>query len=227
MPAPVLVKPSHGLAAIEPGGGEQLLLLAVRSGIVAAAHVGRLRRGDRAERGRGIRGLRDLRGILARPRDHEVVLHDRRASERRARRDELLLALRIVRDDHVGIAVGAHPERRAAAHRDHLHRDSGTLAKHREQRVEQPGVLHAGGGREQELGLFGRRCGRERTASESRARAIRMRGERASTGTSSAGRIRYRGSFAQRAQGARSGRAARRSAKPGASRASEDHRARR
>jgi hypothetical protein len=54
-------------------------------------------------------------------RDHEVVLHDRRALERSARRHELLLALRIVREQHVRVALGAHAQRRAAAHCDHLH----------------------------------------------------------------------------------------------------------
>jgi hypothetical protein len=143
----------------------------VRAGVVAAGDIGRLGRGDRAECRRGIHGLRDLRRILARPRDHEVVLHDRRAVECGARVEELLLALRIVRDQHVRIALGAHAQRRAAAYRHHLHRDSGTIAEHREQRVEQTGVLHAGGGGEQQRGLFaalGRcRCGeRERKQSE-------------------------------------------------------------
>ena len=177
---------------------EQLALPLVRARFVAARGEGRPRRRDPLDRLDGVRGAFHVRGVSRRPRDHEVVLREGPATGERSLRDELLLGLRRVRDHQIGVAAARHLERRAAAHRDHLHPDPGAGAEGRQELVEEPGVAHAGGGGQQQLRRF---RARGRSGGEQRSR-----GEGGDPG--GAGRNAMRGSFGRtEAQARRAGAA--------------------
>src|SRR5207245_10339488 len=103
----------------------------------------------------------DLCRVLFRPDHDEVVVHNESAIEHLALGHVLLLQLGRVSKRHVGLATSSKRERLAGAHRDRLHRVSGLSLEHWDQDIEEPRVLGARGGGQDDsgrlLGLYWQR----------------------------------------------------------------------
>jgi hypothetical protein len=84
--------------------------------------------------------------ILLRTDQDEVVVHHVAAVHAVAVGDELVLGGAGMHQHHVDVAVLAQFERLAGADRDYMHLDAILLLEHRQDDLEQPGVLRAGGG---------------------------------------------------------------------------------
>ena len=95
------------------------------------------------------RGFAAIAGrVFLRTGDHEEVLHEGCAPDDDPVVDERLLGRRGVGEEEIRVAFPTHPQGGARAHGDHPDLDAGAFGEGRQQRVEQPGVPHAGGRRE-------------------------------------------------------------------------------
>jgi hypothetical protein len=117
----------------------------VRSGIVAARDEQHARVGDPLNRlGRREGLLPEIGGIVRGSEYLEVVPHERPARQAVAGSDELLLALPVVDEEQVDVAVVPELERGARADRDDVDlRRAGRLLVGGQQDVEEPAVLDA------------------------------------------------------------------------------------
>ena len=141
----------------DAGGGPERELLLVGAAVVAA-------RGERGTRGsdlgqcrRGVRHSFDAGGIGRRADDHEIVIRDQLARCDMPGRQQFAFRVGRVHQQRVGVALLAHPQRRARADRDHLHVEASLLLEDRHQLVQQATVVQARGrGQDQFFAQVGR-----------------------------------------------------------------------
>ena len=114
------------------------------AGAVAARDERRGLLFDRAQRRDDVRALH-AGGIVLRPDQHEVVVHDGIALHPEAFGEEFFFRGLGMDEHHVGVAAPSGVERLASALGDHAHLDAGLLFEQRQQIAEQTGVLGRGG----------------------------------------------------------------------------------
>src|SRR5262249_14997819 len=110
-----------GPARLDPRLLPQALLENVRARLVAAGDEARLRLRDPLEGLDGLGHAFDLRRILLRPDDDEVVVHDEAAIQHLPFGDVATLELGSVGQRHVRLAPGGEGEGLARAHGDGLY----------------------------------------------------------------------------------------------------------
>ena len=59
-------------------------------------------------------------------------------------------------EQHIGVALGTHAQRRTGPHRDHANRDPAAPAELRKERIQQARIADARGGRQVDAGRRGR-----------------------------------------------------------------------
>ncbi len=155
------------------GGGDagllpEIQLQGIGAGVVAAAHKERLSRRDLAHRLDRGRLSPDPSRIVSRSDDHEVVVHHDLAGHAESCRHKSFFSGRAVGEQDISLALLAELQRGAGTDCDGLEVVARLLLEEWNQHVEQPGVLGAGGRREDDIPRASDRCRLRRSGSRRR-----------------------------------------------------------